>query len=88
MRSVKLTVIGKPDCHLCDVAAETIAEVVAELSGEVEVDLEKLSILEDQSLYEKYWEQIPVILVDGVEHAHWRVGRDDLRTAILEGANC
>lgn len=85
MRSVELTVIGKPECHLCEVASETIAEVAAELSGEVQVDLKKISILDDQSLYEKYWEQIPVILINGAEHAHWRVRREDLKSAILGG---
>ncbi|MBB5633380.1 hypothetical protein BKA04_001603 [Cryobacterium mesophilum] len=85
MTTVQLTIIGKPECHLCDVAADVIGEVVAELGTEARVEVEKLSILEDGSLYEKYWEQIPVILVNGVEHSHWRVDPAGLRAAILEG---
>lgn len=84
MPTVQLTVIGKPECHLCDVATEVIGDVVADLGGEVTVEVEKLSILDRGDLYEKYWEQIPVILVNGEEHAHWRVDPAGLRAAILE----
>ncbi len=83
MPDVQLTIIGKPDCHLCDVAAGVIAEVVAGLDASATVEVEKLSILDDSELHEKYWEQIPVILVNGVEHAHWHVDPVALRTAIL-----
>lgn len=84
MHSVELTVIGKPDCHLCDVASESINSVIEEISEQVSVDVQKFSILDDEALYEKYWEKIPVILINGVEHAHWRVRPEKLRAAILE----
>ena len=82
--AVQLTLIGKPDCHLCDVAQSVIDEVLGELDSFTSVAVEKRSILDDQQLYEKYWEKIPVLLIDGVEHAHWRVDAERLRTA-LEG---
>lgn len=85
MPTVQLTIIGKPECHLCDVATDVIGDVVADLGSAVTVEVEKLSILDHSDLYEKYWEQIPVILVNGEEHAHWRVDPADLRAAILEG---
>ena len=81
--TVQLTIIGKPECHLCDVAAGVIDEVVTDLGPEVAVEVEKLSILDDSSLHEKYWEKIPVILVNGTEHAHWHVDPAGLRAAIL-----
>lgn len=84
MPAVQLTIIGKPDCHLCDVAAGVIDEVVAGLGPEADVEVAKLSILDDSGLHEKYWEQIPVILVNGREHAHWHVDAAALRAAILE----
>lgn len=83
MPTVQLTIIGKPDCHLCDVAAGVIDEVVTDLGAEATVEVEKLSILEHSDLHEKYWEQIPVILVNGAEHAHWHVDPAGLRAAIL-----
>ena len=79
MTSVVL--IGKPDCHLCDVAREVVERVVAELP-EGAVDVEELSIADDPALYARWWEKIPVVLVDGELHAHWRVSPDRLRARL------
>jgi hypothetical protein len=81
-----LTVIGKPDCHLCDVAEEIVESVVAGLPDDVAdaVTVERLSILDDPALYEQWWEKIPVVLVDGALHAHWRLSADRLRAALLD----
>jgi hypothetical protein len=76
-----LTLIGKPDCHLCDVAREVVETVVAELP-EDSVILEERSILDDPALYEVWWEKIPVVLIDGTLHGHWRVSPDRLRAAL------
>ncbi|ODT39882.1 MAG: thioredoxin family protein [Microbacterium sp. 71-36] len=88
-----LTLIGKPDCHLCDVAEQIVDAVVAELPAEVadRLVIEQASIAEDTGLYERWWEKIPVVLIDGELHAHWRVSADRLRAALLaadpEGAS-
>jgi glutaredoxin len=76
-----VTLIGKPDCHLCDVAREVVETVVAELP-EDSVDVEELSIADDPSLYAQWWEKIPVVLIDGELHGHWRVSPDRLRAAL------
>lgn len=80
-----VTVIGKPDCHLCDVAQGVVEHVVAELPGHAadQVDVVEVSILDDPALYEQWWEKIPVVLIDGTLHAHWRVAADRLRDALL-----
>ena len=83
MTAVQLTLIGKPDCHLCDVAQGVIDEVLDNLDDGTVVNVEKRSILDDPQLYEKYWEKIPVVLIDGHEHAHWRVNAATLRTALV-----
>ena len=74
----RVTLIGKPDCHLCDRAREVVARVTAELGER----FEELSILDDPDLAERYWEQIPVTLVDGEQHDFWRVSEDRLRAAL------
>ncbi|MBU7598264.1 glutaredoxin family protein [Streptomyces sp. P38-E01] len=76
MRTV--TLIGKPGCHLCDDAREIIAEVCAEVGAA----WEEKDINTDEELYRKYWEQIPVVLVDGSQHDFWRVDRGRLRRAL------
>ena len=77
-RDIRLTLIGKPGCHLCDDARQVVARVTAEL-GEA---YEERSILDDPQLQERYWEQIPVILVDGAQHDFWRVDEARLRAAL------
>ncbi len=76
--TARITLIGKPGCHLCDVAEETIAKVAADVGTEYE----KVSILDDPALNEKYWEMIPVILVDGEQHDFYRVDERRLREAL------
>ncbi len=74
----RITLIGKPGCHLCDQARAVIAAVAADTGvGWIEV-----SILDDAALHEKYAEQIPVTLVDGAQHDYWRVSEQRLRAAL------
>jgi hypothetical protein len=74
----RITLIGKPGCHLCDDAREVVAAVAAETGTQ----WRELSILDDAALSERYWEQIPVVLVDGEQHDYWRVDADRLRNAL------
>ncbi|MDX6350888.1 MAG: hypothetical protein QOF84_5678 [Streptomyces sp.] len=76
MRTV--TLIGKPGCHLCDDARVVIGKVAAELGAAVE----ERDINQDEELYRAYWEQIPVVLVDGEQHTFWRVDEARLRRAL------
>ncbi|WP_447912105.1 glutaredoxin family protein [Microbacterium phyllosphaerae] len=81
-----LTLIGKPDCHLCDVASEIIDAVVADLpdAAAERIEIVEASIQDDPALYELWWEKIPVVLIDGDLHAHWRLSADRLREALEE----
>lgn len=74
----RVLLVGKPGCHLCDEARAVVARVTAEL-GE---SFEEISILDDPALQERYWEQIPVTLVDGKQHDFWRVDEQRLRAAL------
>lgn len=74
----RVEIIGKPDCHLCSDAEAVVAAVCAEVGADYVVH----SILDDPVLADRYWEQIPVILVDGRQHDFWRVDRDRLRAAL------
>lgn len=76
--TARVTLLGKPGCHLCDEARAVVARVTAEL-GE---SFEEISILDDPALQERYWEQIPVTLVDGKQHDFWRVDEQRLRAAL------
>jgi glutaredoxin len=76
-----VTLIGKPGCHLCADARAVIEKVTGELGSSVE----ELDITQDEELYRKYWEQVPVVLVDGEQHDFWRVDESRLRRALGAG---
>jgi glutaredoxin len=74
----RVTLYGKPGCHLCDDARAVVQAVCAELGvGWTEID-----ITTDPELFEKYGEQIPVTFVDGRQHDFWRVDPARLRKAL------
>ncbi len=79
MPTPKLTLISKPGCHLCDDARAVMASVSGDFPG---VTIDELSIADDAELFEKYVEEIPVVLIDGAVHTIWRVDPARLRTAI------
>jgi len=75
-----VTLIRKAGCHLCDDAQLVVEKVCAEVG----VEWEAKDIALDQQLHDQYWEQIPVVLVDGRQHTFWRVDEQRLRKALTE----
>jgi len=75
-----VTLIRKEGCHLCDDAQSVIEKVCADLG----VPWERKDITEDPQLHDQYWEQIPVVLVDGEQHTFWRVDAERLRKALSD----
>lgn len=73
-----VTLIRKPGCHLCDDAQQ----VVEKVCGDLGVPWEGKDITQDEELHRAYWEQIPVVLVDGAQHTFWRVDEGRLRKAL------
>jgi len=82
--TVSVTLVSKPGCHLCDAARDVVNSVVGALEGVASVT--EVSILDDPELFEKYVEEIPVVLIDGRVHNIWRVDPARLRTALMEAA--
>ena len=80
----RITLIGKPGCHLCDDAREAIAQVIAELPAEISVELVEQSILDDDELRAQYSDEIPVVLINDRVHTIWRVESDRLNAALRE----
>ena len=74
----RVLLVGKPGCHLCDVARPVVAAVCAEL----DVAWAEASILDDPRLADLYWEQIPVTIVDGRVLDIWQVDAGRLRDAL------
>ncbi|KQV06372.1 glutaredoxin family protein [Leifsonia sp. Root112D2] len=87
MPPTQLTLIGKPDCHLCEDALAVVTGVMTELNTDAAAPclaLNELSILDDTELFDRYVEDIPVLMIDGKVHTYWRVDPARLRAALLE----
>jgi glutaredoxin len=89
--TIDLTLIGKSGCHLCDEARVTVNAVVgafrAEYTGvarHIQVNLVEHDILVDEELWNKYSEEVPVLLINGKVHNYWRIDPVRLRGALDE----
>lgn len=76
----ELTLIGKPGCHLCEEAEAVVAGVIADFDGKI--TLVQKNILDDEALFAKYSEEIPVLLIDGKVHNYWHIDPERLRAAL------
>ncbi len=76
----RVTLIGKPGCHLCDVARQVVEVVCAE----ADLDFTDLDITGDPFLASEYAEAIPVVLVDEVEVGRFRVSPEAIRAALQQ----
>lgn len=74
----RVVLYTREGCHLCEVAAATVAEIVAETGDSwLAVDVDA-----DTELHERFNEQVPVTFVDGRQHDFWRVDPTRLRAAL------
>jgi hypothetical protein len=76
--AVRVTLIGRQGCHLCVPAAETVRAVTDRLG----VPWEQVSLDDRPDLEGDYGELIPVVLIDGQLHQHWRINADRLTAAL------
>jgi glutaredoxin len=74
-----VTLLSRPGCHLCDDAREVIARV----AGELGVRWEERDITASGDDLAEYADQIPVTLIDGLQHDFWHVSEERLRAALL-----
>ena len=71
----RVTLYGKPGCHLCDEARAAVRRVRADQA----FDLEEVDISLDPVLHRRYGERIPVLALDGEELFDYYVDEAVLR---------
>lgn len=79
--TARVVLVGRPGCHLCDVAREIVEIVCAETDDH----FDEVNIWDDAAIADRYADLVPVILVDGEEIAWFRVDPDRLRAALRGG---
>jgi glutaredoxin len=70
----RITLYGRPGCHLCD-DARALLERVGEPFDEVDIE-------SDDALLKRYLERIPVVAIDGQELYDFFVDEQDLRRRV------
>ena len=75
---IRVTILSREDCHLCDV----VYRIATHLQSELHIEASKVSIEGDRVLMERYGTRIPVVLLDEVEHFAGNVTEAELRRAI------
>jgi hypothetical protein len=80
--TTRITLIGRPGCHLCDDARA----VVEQVAGELGVGWQEQSVDDDPALRAQWGDHIPVTLVDGRRHDFYRVSSERLRAALSRPA--
>jgi hypothetical protein len=77
---VRLTLLVRAYCHLCDEMRETVASLLAAAGGA----LQEIDVDTDPALEARWGERVPVLLDGERELCHYRVDRAAL-TAYLAG---
>ncbi|RIK15913.1 MAG: glutaredoxin [Acidobacteria bacterium] len=87
--AAEVVLLTRRGCHLCADMEEVVARVVGEGRGTAGLRPASLSLVdvdeagrEDPALLERYDTLVPVLLVDGVEVARWRVEEAAVRAAL------
>lgn len=80
VHTARVQLLTREGCHLCDDAREVVVSVCADAGvGWVERDID---LDPDTSLVGTYSDYVPVVLVDGVQQAFWRVDAARLRRSL------
>ncbi len=74
----RIQLLTRPGCSLCTAARESVRRV-AEEAG---MAWTERNVDEEPDLADAYGDRVPVVLLDGAEHAYWRVEEDRLRSAL------
>ncbi len=79
MRSpVRLTILSREDCHLCEVAHR----IALQLQSELPIELRIVDVDGDDLLRERYGMRVPVVLLNDIEQFSGNVTEEELRRAI------
>lgn len=83
---LKLTMISRSGCHLCDVAEDALARVMGRFGAEhptIGYEVERLDVDQDQELLTKYSDEVPVLLLNGRQLAFWRIDEERVFDAMV-----
>lgn len=79
MTAPRVLLYSKPGCHLCEITQQLLLG----LRREFEFEIQPVDITQDPVLFERYREQIPVVVVEGEAPLTAPVRVADVRAALV-----
>ena len=77
-RPEQVVLVTRAGCTLCEQAEPVVARAAADAG----VPLQVRDVDADPEDLAKWSDKVPVVLLDGVEHAYWRIDERVLRRAL------
>ena len=71
-RKLKMTIVSRADCHLCEV----VSRMALSLRQEFPIEITKLSADDDPELLALYGHRTPVVLIDDIERCAGKITRE------------
>ncbi|MCB5293006.1 hypothetical protein BJQ90_02451 [Arthrobacter sp. SO3] len=78
MPSPDVVLITKANCHLCSAARDAVDRVTKSLG----IGWREQPVDDDAELRERFAEEIPVLLVDGVQRDFWKIDETRLERTL------
>jgi hypothetical protein len=79
----ELALVTKANCHLCDDARKVVADVAAELG----LPWREERLEDNPELGEQFAQEVPVVLVDGIQRDFWKIDPVRLRRILQSRLN-
>jgi hypothetical protein len=80
MANPDVVLLTKADCHLCAAARDAVGRVAAGLG----LGWTEQSVDGDEALRDRYAEEIPVVLVDGIQRDFWKIDETRLERVLRQ----
>ncbi|WP_334171387.1 glutaredoxin family protein [Sinomonas sp.] len=78
MHIPEIVLVTRRECHLCEAAREVVGRVAADVGAPWSERL----IDDDAELAARFAEEVPVVLVDGVQRDFWKIDEARLRRTL------
>ena len=75
-----VVLLTKAECHLCAAARDAVGRVTAGLG----LGWREQPVDSDESLRERYAEELPVVLVDGIQRDFWKIDEARLERVLRQ----
>jgi hypothetical protein len=78
MHTPEIVLVTRRECHLCEAARDVVGRVAADIGASWSERL----IDDDADLAARFAEEVPVVLVDGVQRDFWKIDEARLRRTL------